>query len=762
MTVLLANNVSSTLAADLTTTATSLTVRDASRFPQPTTGQYYYVTLIAPNGAIEIVKAVSKAGNALAVVRAQEGTVAQTFVAGARVEMRITANSVLDAVDDGYTDVTVVTDALDARLDAVEAKTVILDSVTASAAEINILDGATVSTAELNILDGVTGTTVDINRAVANTSYVRDTVAALLADTSFTYTAGTASTVTTSSYIYTRLGEHTYKVAASGATDHHLTTAGGVKLYVMPTSAGYEAAAFGVVGNGTTNDSPALQLALNAAKSIGGDVIVQPGAIVGIGTTVVIPSTTALLGGSGRKRSYVPTSTNSTMPEVRALSALSTNPMFTMANGDDVDATRRSFGIYGLRINGNNIATVGILARNAVQVNIENNYFGGFATGGWAIKVGGCVYVYVRRNVFVGGLYYAFDALDSYKGGTAHYYGANVGTFEENWVSAYYGIRYQGMFDILRNDFEFRTEVGTAIYVSPGENSYTNIIGNYFECSRATTNPTAGHTLIDLGTGVQNGVINGNYLSGAVDPANPIGIAVDTSKLIAGSIQSVGNWIADIEIGYKFDSLLRAQLDIGPNEFRSDVVTQYSGRVARHSVTAAGTLPNAKNHISIIDGGARLVNGAISFGAVFVQAQTGINLDHGNAFYISSLSGAVTYDTVLNAKQGQFFWVMAIQNNLVTLSNATFNLTVRKDLLLPQDRPILFMVDDSGVVREVGSTSLFLWSGTVANLPSATTLGAGARLIVTDATTTTFGGTVTGGGSNIVPVYSNGAAWRIG
>lgn len=51
---------------------------------------------------------------------------------------------------------------------------------------------------------------------------------------------------------------------------------------------------------------------------------------------------------------------------------------------------------------------------------------------------------------------------------------------------------------------------------------------------------------------------------------------------------------------------------------------------------------------------------------------------------------------------------------------------------------------------------------TVANLPSASTAGAGARAFVTDASATTFAATVSGGGSNNVPVYSDGTNWKIG
>jgi len=51
---------------------------------------------------------------------------------------------------------------------------------------------------------------------------------------------------------------------------------------------------------------------------------------------------------------------------------------------------------------------------------------------------------------------------------------------------------------------------------------------------------------------------------------------------------------------------------------------------------------------------------------------------------------------------------------------------------------------------------------TVATLPAASTSNAGTRTFVSDSTTTTFGSTVVGGGSNTVPVYSNGTGWKIG
>lgn len=55
--------------------------------------------------------------------------------------------------------------------------------------------------------------------------------------------------------------------------------------------------------------------------------------------------------------------------------------------------------------------------------------------------------------------------------------------------------------------------------------------------------------------------------------------------------------------------------------------------------------------------------------------------------------------------------------------------------------------------------SLFIPACLVSELPTSTV---GVRGFVTDANATTFGSVVAGGGSNKVPVYHDGSAWRIG
>ncbi|GEM_PF-4571549 len=58
-----------------------------------------------------------------------------------------------------------------------------------------------------------------------------------------------------------------YEIAPSGASDNHLTTAGGLKLYVIATHGQYCASAFGVAGNGSANDTARMQRAVDATST---------------------------------------------------------------------------------------------------------------------------------------------------------------------------------------------------------------------------------------------------------------------------------------------------------------------------------------------------------------------------------------------------------------------------------------------------------------------------------------------------------------
>lgn len=87
---LFTNNGGTTLAASLSDSATSATVTTGSVFPAPTGGDVFLATIEA-GSAREIVRVTARTGDTLTIVRAQEGTTALAWDAGASIELRLTA-----------------------------------------------------------------------------------------------------------------------------------------------------------------------------------------------------------------------------------------------------------------------------------------------------------------------------------------------------------------------------------------------------------------------------------------------------------------------------------------------------------------------------------------------------------------------------------------------------------------------------------------------------------------------------------------------
>lgn len=93
MSVLFANNAATRLASAIIASDTSLSVSagDGAKFPAPTGGDWFPVTLLKADGTLEIAKCTARTGDVLTVTRGQEGTTALAFAANDRVELRITA-----------------------------------------------------------------------------------------------------------------------------------------------------------------------------------------------------------------------------------------------------------------------------------------------------------------------------------------------------------------------------------------------------------------------------------------------------------------------------------------------------------------------------------------------------------------------------------------------------------------------------------------------------------------------------------------------
>lgn len=101
MGVQLKNNISSLIVGSLSASATSVAVTSGSgaNFPPLGAGDYFYATIIASTGVLEIVKCTTRVNDVLTITRAQEGTLAIPFPDGSRIELRVTAQSVIDAID---------------------------------------------------------------------------------------------------------------------------------------------------------------------------------------------------------------------------------------------------------------------------------------------------------------------------------------------------------------------------------------------------------------------------------------------------------------------------------------------------------------------------------------------------------------------------------------------------------------------------------------------------------------------------------------
>lgn len=98
----LANNASSTLAAAIEDSDTTVTVAvdDADRFPSLGAGDWF-PAILEWGTDFEIVRVTARAGATMTVVRAQEGTSAPPlFPAGTRLDLRMTAAIVQHLADD--------------------------------------------------------------------------------------------------------------------------------------------------------------------------------------------------------------------------------------------------------------------------------------------------------------------------------------------------------------------------------------------------------------------------------------------------------------------------------------------------------------------------------------------------------------------------------------------------------------------------------------------------------------------------------------
>ena len=168
MAVKFANNAYSTLAASITSGATSvtLTTGEGARFPTLTGADYFYATLIDSSNNLEIVKVTARSTDVLTVVRASESTTARAYASGDRLEQRITAAG-LDAKE--AADATIVKDAdigvTVQGYDADTTKNDVANTFTATQTLKGITETEATSSASTYTIDLALGTLFEVTHA---------------------------------------------------------------------------------------------------------------------------------------------------------------------------------------------------------------------------------------------------------------------------------------------------------------------------------------------------------------------------------------------------------------------------------------------------------------------------------------------------------------------------------------------------------------------------------------------------------------------
>lgn len=189
----------------------------------------------------------------------------------------------------------------------------------------DLINAGSVNTATLRIGGQVVSPseTVVVDSVAVKKEF--DTVALLLADT------GTYTNYAAGDYFRVVNGGFTYQVASSGASDHHVTTAGGVKLYVQAdANGGYNLSAFGATLDGSANDTPILKAAIDALK-VAGIIDAPPIITVSKGKTLRLSTACVIDGGSIKLSGY---GANLTFAENNALDIGNATYLTDIAQGN--------------------------------------------------------------------------------------------------------------------------------------------------------------------------------------------------------------------------------------------------------------------------------------------------------------------------------------------------------------------------------------------------------------------------------------------
>ena len=98
MPVIYKNNASSILPNPVDNSQTTIAVSpgEGVKFPSPSAGDWFPVTMKRPDGTMEVCRCTERAGDILTVVRGEENTVPVSFAVGDIISLRLTKNAIAE------------------------------------------------------------------------------------------------------------------------------------------------------------------------------------------------------------------------------------------------------------------------------------------------------------------------------------------------------------------------------------------------------------------------------------------------------------------------------------------------------------------------------------------------------------------------------------------------------------------------------------------------------------------------------------------
>lgn len=100
MPALFTNNASGALASSITSASTTIVLSSGqgAEFPALAAGEFFYATLTDSSNNLEVIRVTARTSDTLTAVRAQDGTTARAYSAGALCELRVTAAALTNMV----------------------------------------------------------------------------------------------------------------------------------------------------------------------------------------------------------------------------------------------------------------------------------------------------------------------------------------------------------------------------------------------------------------------------------------------------------------------------------------------------------------------------------------------------------------------------------------------------------------------------------------------------------------------------------------